>query len=112
MDSYATAPLAENAFGFRHHGCAQTVRKSNRPSSKRSRSSTAGAHFTTRLSRSVRSSGDRLLATALVRWPEQPPTGKSFEVDVCTVARWENGEIVEENLFYDVVGMMRQLGLG
>jgi ketosteroid isomerase-like protein len=41
-----------------------------------------------------------------------PPTGKSFEVDFCTVARWENGEIVEENLFYDVVGMMRQLGLG
>ena len=41
-----------------------------------------------------------------------PPTGKSFEVDFCTVARWVNGEILEENLFYDVVGMMRQLGLG
>jgi predicted ester cyclase len=44
---------------------------------------------------------------------EIPPTGKSFEVDFCTVARWdENGQIVEENLFYDVVGMMKQLGLG
>jgi len=44
---------------------------------------------------------------------EIPPTGKSFEVDFCTVASWnEHGEIVEENLFYDVVGMMRQLGLG
>ena len=42
---------------------------------------------------------------------EIPPTGKSFEVDFCTVARWDNGEIVEENLFYDLVGMMRQLGL-
>jgi ketosteroid isomerase-like protein len=42
---------------------------------------------------------------------EIPPTGKSFEVDFCTVARWENGKIVEENLFYDLVGMMSQLGL-
>ena len=39
------------------------------------------------------------------------PTGKSFEVDFCTVARWDNGQIVEENLFYDLVGMMSQLGL-
>src|SRR5688572_20115929 len=31
---------------------------------------------------------------------EIPPTGKSFEVDFCTVARWnDDGEIVEENLF-------------
>ena len=41
-----------------------------------------------------------------------PPTGKSFEVDFCTVARWDNGQIVEENLFYDLVGMMKQLGIG
>jgi ketosteroid isomerase-like protein len=40
------------------------------------------------------------------------PTGKSFEVDFCTVARWDNGQIVEENLFYDLVGMMKQLGIG
>jgi len=42
---------------------------------------------------------------------ELSPTGKSFEVDFCTVARWDNGQIVEENLFYDLVGMRRQLGL-
>ena len=42
---------------------------------------------------------------------EIPPTGKSFEVDFCTVARWDKGQIVEENLFYDLVGMMRQIGL-
>ena len=42
---------------------------------------------------------------------EIPPTGKSFEVDFCTVAAWDDGEIVEENLFYDLVGMMSQLGL-
>ena len=39
------------------------------------------------------------------------PNGKRFEVDFCTVARWHDGQIVEENLFYDVVGMMSQLGL-
>jgi len=43
---------------------------------------------------------------------EIPPTGKSFEVDFCTVARWDdNGQIVEENLFYDLVGLMKQIGL-
>ncbi len=41
---------------------------------------------------------------------EVPPTGKSFEVDFCTVARWDGGQIVGENLFYDMVGMMSQLG--
>jgi predicted ester cyclase len=40
-----------------------------------------------------------------------PPTHKSFEVDFCTVAHWVNGEIVEENLFYDLVGFMKQIGL-
>jgi ketosteroid isomerase-like protein len=43
---------------------------------------------------------------------EIAPTGKSFEVDFCTVARWDNDQIVEENLFYDLVGMMQQIGLG
>lgn len=42
---------------------------------------------------------------------EIPPTGKRFEVDFCTVARWDDGQIVEENLFYDLVTFMRQLGL-
>ncbi|HCF56743.1 MAG TPA: ester cyclase [Myxococcales bacterium] len=40
-----------------------------------------------------------------------PPTGKCFEVDFCTVARWHEGQIVEENLFYDLVGLMQQLGI-
>lgn len=40
------------------------------------------------------------------------PTGKSFEVDFCTVARWDDsGQIIEENLFYDLVGLMTQIGL-
>jgi ketosteroid isomerase-like protein len=40
-----------------------------------------------------------------------PATNKTFKVDFCTVAHWKDGRIVEENLFYDLVGMMRQLGL-
>lgn len=42
---------------------------------------------------------------------EIPPTGKSFDVDFYTVAKWENGLIVEENLMYDLVTFMKQLGL-
>jgi ketosteroid isomerase-like protein len=42
-----------------------------------------------------------------------PPTGKSFDVEFCTIARWDdNGQIVEENLFYDLVTFMKQIGLG
>ena len=43
---------------------------------------------------------------------EIPPTGKSFEVDICTVAKWHDEQIVEENLFYDPVTFMKQIGLG
>ena len=39
------------------------------------------------------------------------PTNKKFKVDFCTVAHWKNGKITEENLFYDLVGMMKQLGV-
>jgi hypothetical protein len=39
------------------------------------------------------------------------PTNKSFKVDFCTVAHWKNGEIVEENLFYDLMGMLTQIGV-
>jgi ketosteroid isomerase-like protein len=37
--------------------------------------------------------------------------GRTARLEFCTVATWKNGEIVEERLFYDVVGMMKQLGL-
>lgn len=40
-----------------------------------------------------------------------PPTNKKFHIEFCTVAHWKNGEIVEEKLFYDLVGMMKQIGL-
>ena len=41
------------------------------------------------------------------------PTGKRFDVDFCTVAHWDkDGQIMEENLFYDLVTFMKQIGLG
>ena len=40
------------------------------------------------------------------------PTGKGFHLEFCTVATWnDNGEITEERLFYDQVGLMKQIGL-
>lgn len=42
---------------------------------------------------------------------EIPPTGKAFEVDFYTIAKWDNGQIVEENLMYDLVGFLKQIGL-
>lgn len=39
------------------------------------------------------------------------PPGRTAKLEFCTVATWKNGEITEERLFYDVVGMMKQLGL-
>lgn len=41
-----------------------------------------------------------------------PATNKKFQVEFCTVATWnEDGVITEERLFYDLVGLMRQIGL-
>lgn len=40
-----------------------------------------------------------------------PPTNKSFEVEFCTVAHWVDGQIVEENLMYDQISLMQQIGL-
>ena len=44
--------------------------------------------------------------------PIMQPTNRIFKVDFCTVARWnENGEIEEENLSYDLMGMLKQIGV-
>ena len=40
-----------------------------------------------------------------------PATNQTFELEICTVARWKDGQIVAENLFYDQVGVMRQIGV-
>ena len=39
------------------------------------------------------------------------PTHKTARLDFCTVATWKNGEIIEEKLFYDALGMMKQIGI-
>ncbi len=37
--------------------------------------------------------------------------GKSCDIDFYTVAKWHDGPIVEENLMYDLVTFMKQIGL-
>jgi SnoaL-like polyketide cyclase len=39
------------------------------------------------------------------------PTNKKFQIEFCTVAHWKNNKIVEEKLFYDLVGLMKQIGV-
>lgn len=39
------------------------------------------------------------------------PTGKSFEVGFYTVAKWDDAQIVDENLMYDLVTFLKQIGL-
>ena len=39
------------------------------------------------------------------------PTHKTAKLEFCTVATWKGKEIIEERLFYDVTGMMKQLGI-
>lgn len=36
------------------------------------------------------------------------PAGKKLEIEVCTVARWQNGEVVEQKTFYDLVALLKQ----
>lgn len=56
--------------------------------------------------------------TGTMRGPMTAPDGrlvqatnKSFRIDFCTVAHWVDREIVEEKLFYDLVGMLKQIGV-
>ena len=37
------------------------------------------------------------------------PTNKKFQLEFCTVAHWKNKKILEEWLFYDQVGMLKQI---
>ena len=40
------------------------------------------------------------------RWKSIPPTSKKFRADFCTNVHWQNGEIVEEKLFYDLPSVL------
>ena len=39
------------------------------------------------------------------------PNGKKFDIPFSTIARWKDGQIAEEWLFYDNNDMLTQLGL-
>src|SRR5215216_652421 len=39
------------------------------------------------------------------------PTNKKLEIEVCRVTHWKNREIVEQRVFYDLVGMQKQIGV-
>lgn len=60
------------------------------------------ADFTGTMTGPMRTAGGKVI----------PPTGKSFHIEFCTVATWnDQGEITEERLFYDLVTFMKQIGL-
>jgi hypothetical protein len=40
------------------------------------------------------------------------PTGKVFNMPMCTVGHWKNGIMIEESLFWDNQTYMNQIGLG
>lgn len=48
---------------------------------------------------------------AIADGTEIAPKGKPFDIDFYTVARWDDGQIVEENLMYDLVTFLKQIGL-
>ena len=40
-----------------------------------------------------------------------PPTGKKVKISMATIAKWKNGCIAEEHLFWDNAEYMKQLGV-
>jgi hypothetical protein len=40
-----------------------------------------------------------------------PPTGKSIEIEMVSVAKLQDGQLVEEKLYFDNLSIMKQLGL-
>ena len=39
-----------------------------------------------------------------------PPTDRPMRAELCAVARWRDGRIVEEHVYYDLYGVLAQLG--
>ena len=39
------------------------------------------------------------------------PANQNFEIEVCIVTCSKQGEVVEQKVFYDLVGMQKQLGI-
>ena len=62
------------------------------------------------------SAGDRTVARFTGRGTNDgpfasfEPTNQRAQVDLCDVARWRDGKIVEQHLYYDMYGVLAQLG--
>lgn len=60
--------------------------------------------------------GDTVVNRLLVRGTHRgdfqgmPPTGKAVEIAAITIQRFENGQIVEQHLLVDTLGLLQQLG--
>jgi hypothetical protein len=39
------------------------------------------------------------------------PTSQKFEIEVCVVTCSKDGEVVEQKVFYDLIGMQKQIGI-
>ena len=39
------------------------------------------------------------------------PTNMKLEIEVCRATHWKSREIVEQRVFYDLVGMQKQIGV-
>ena len=39
------------------------------------------------------------------------PTNEKFHIEFCTIALWKDEKILEDRLFYDLVGMLAQIGV-
>jgi ketosteroid isomerase-like protein len=48
--------------------------------------------------------------TGTFKGPMKGLDGKMFHLEFCTVAHWKDGKILEERLFYDQLGMLKQIG--
>jgi steroid delta-isomerase-like uncharacterized protein len=40
-----------------------------------------------------------------------PPTGRAVEIAATTIQRFENGQVVEQHLLIDTLGLLQQLGV-
>jgi predicted ester cyclase len=64
----------------------------------------------------VIAAGDWTVARAVISGTDEglvpglEPTGRRFEVSACDLVRWEDGEVVEEHLYYDQYTVLEQLG--
>jgi steroid delta-isomerase-like uncharacterized protein len=43
-------------------------------------------------------------------WAGIAPTNRPFAASLCSVGRWENGQVIEDHFYYDLYGVLAQLG--